>query len=46
MELVLPNIVIPNNIKRIKIDIGLSYNAPQSAKWLETETNRSVCFRI
>lgn len=26
---------IPEGIKRIKIDIGLSYGAPQSQKWLE-----------
>lgn len=26
---------IPQNIKRIKIDVGLSYNAPQSQVWLE-----------
>lgn len=26
---------IPLNIKRIKIDVGLSYNAPQSQQWLE-----------
>jgi len=27
--------IIPDNIKRIKIDIGLSYNAPQSQNWLK-----------
>ena len=30
-------IVIPSNIKHIKIDIGLSYNAPNSQRWLERE---------
>ena len=26
---------IPENIKRIKLDIGLSYNAPHSQIWFE-----------
>jgi FkbM family methyltransferase len=30
---------IPSNIKRIKIDIGLSYNAPHSQDWLDYDTD-------
>lgn len=30
-------IYIPSHIKHIKIDIGLSYNAPNSQRWLERE---------
>jgi FkbM family methyltransferase len=35
-------ILIPDHIKHIKIDIGLSYNAPHSQKWLESEDNLMV----
>ena len=40
MEKYLKN--IPDNIKNIKIDIGLSYNAPQSNNWLSNEENLLV----
>jgi hypothetical protein len=33
---------IPDNICNIKIDIGLSYNAPQSNNWLSNESNLFV----
>lgn len=33
---------IPPEITNIKIDIGLSYNAPQSNKWLENNKNTYV----
>lgn len=33
---------IPVNTKNIKIDIGLSYSAPQSNKWLSNEPNLFV----
>jgi hypothetical protein len=33
---------IPSNITHIKIDIGLSYNAPQSNNWLSNEQNLLV----
>ena len=33
---------IPSNITHIKIDIGLSYNAPQSNNWLSNEENLLV----
>jgi FkbM family methyltransferase len=33
---------IPVNTKNIKLDIGLSYNAPQSNKWLSNEANLFV----
>lgn len=33
---------IPDNIKNIKIDIGLSYSAPQSNNWLLNEQNLLV----
>lgn len=35
MKEIFKNIIIPNNIKKIKIDIGLSYNAPVTQKLLE-----------
>jgi FkbM family methyltransferase len=35
-------ICIPANITNIKIDIGLSYNAPQSGIWLDKEPNLLV----
>lgn len=33
---------IPNNCTHIKLDIGLSYNAPQSQFWLSKEPNLAV----
>jgi len=33
---------IPENIKRIKLDIGLSYCAPYTVKWLEKENDLYV----
>lgn len=33
---------LPHDIKHIKIDIGLSYNAPQSQTWLSKENNLLV----
>lgn len=33
---------IPDNCNHIKIDIGLSYNAPQSQSWLKKEDNLMV----
>jgi hypothetical protein len=33
---------IPTNIKRIKIDVGLSYNAPQSQIWLDHDDDLFV----
>jgi len=33
---------IPENIKRIKLDIGLSYNAPHSQDWLEHDKNNEL----
>jgi len=38
----LKNINIPDNITHIKMDIGLSYSAPQSADWLNKEENVMV----
>jgi FkbM family methyltransferase len=35
-------IEIPNIIKHIKLDIGLSYSAPQSQHWLANESNLLV----
>jgi len=35
-------ISIPSHIKHIKIDIGLSYHAPQSQRWLESEEDLFV----
>lgn len=34
--------LIPSNITNVKIDIGLSYNAPQSNIWLSKENNTVV----
>jgi hypothetical protein len=36
------NCYIPENIKRIKIDVGLSYGAPFSQNWLEKEEDLFV----
>ena len=36
------NIEIPMNIKRIRLDIGLSHNAPNSAEWLKDEVDLQV----
>ena len=33
---------IPPNIKKIKIDIGLSYNAPHSQDWLEHDKDTEL----
>jgi FkbM family methyltransferase len=33
---------IPNNCNNVKIDIGLSYSAPQSQRWLSVEPNLMV----
>jgi|694.fasta_scaffold00159_73 FkbM family methyltransferase len=33
---------IPANIKRVKIDIGLSYNAPHSQDWLENDSTNEL----
>jgi FkbM family methyltransferase len=35
-------IIISNTIKHIKLDIGLSYSAPQSQSWLSNEDNLVV----
>jgi FkbM family methyltransferase len=36
------DINIPENIQKVKIDIGLSYSAPQSNDWLKKEANLFV----
>jgi hypothetical protein len=33
------NIFVPSNCKHVKLDIGLSYTAPISNKWLIKEPN-------
>ena len=33
---------IPKHIKRIKIDVGLSWSAPNSALWLQSDTNNEL----
>jgi FkbM family methyltransferase len=33
---------IPANIKRVKIDIGLSYNAPHSQDWLDNDNTNEL----
>lgn len=35
-------IKLPSNIKHIKLDVGLSYNAPHSGKWLSEEKDLIV----
>ena len=35
-------LVIPEDIKRVKIDVGLSYSAPQSEAWLSREKDLFV----
>ena len=35
-------LILPLNIEHIKFDIGLSYSAPQSQKWLSKENNLIV----
>lgn len=35
-------VVLPGWVKRLKIDVGLSSNAPQSAVWLETDPDLAV----
>jgi len=42
MEEYYKNINIPQNATNVKIDIGLSYNAPQSHIWLENDPNTIV----
>ena len=42
MEEYYKNIIIPDTVTNVKLDIGLSYNAPQSQKWLENNTNTIV----
>jgi FkbM family methyltransferase len=37
-------IYIPDNIKKVKLDIGLSINAPHSAIWLNNEPNDLLVF--
>lgn len=36
------NYIIPNNCKNVKLDIGLSYSAPQSQSWLKKEDGLMV----
>jgi FkbM family methyltransferase len=36
------NYTIPNNCKNVKLDIGLSYSAPQSQSWLKKEDDLMV----
>ena len=36
------SIIIPDNITNIKLDIGLSYSAPNSQNWLSKESNLFV----
>ncbi len=42
MDLYFKNINIIENIKKVKIDIGLSYSAPHSNLWLEKENDLIV----
>jgi len=42
IEDLINNCHIPENIKRIKIDVGLSYSAPFSQNWLEKEEDLFV----
>jgi hypothetical protein len=42
MEKYIENINIPDNIKSIKIDIGLSYGANQSNVWFENDKNEEL----
>lgn len=42
MDSYFKNINIMNNIKRVKIDIGLSYSAPQSNLWLDHDNDLIV----
>jgi FkbM family methyltransferase len=42
METYYNNIIIKENITHVKLDIGLSYNAPHSHNWLETEPDLLV----
>ena len=37
-------IYIPNNIKKVKLDIGLSINAPHSYQWLKQEPDDLLVF--
>jgi len=38
------HIYIPNNIKKVKLDIGLSINAPHSCQWLKQEPDDLLVF--
>jgi hypothetical protein len=42
MDTYFKNINIMNNIKKVKIDIGLSYSAPHSNLWLNNDDNLIV----
>lgn len=42
IQLINNYIYIPEKIKHIKLDIGLSYSAPMSQTWLSTESNLLV----
>ena len=42
MQTYIENIKFPENIKRIKIDIGLSYGANQSQVWFENDKNKEL----
>ncbi len=42
MESYIKNIYLDSNIKRIKLDIGLSYSAPQSKIWLDHDKDLAV----
>jgi len=42
MESYFKSIKIKDNITNIKLDIGLSYNAPQSQVWLKNDSNLLV----
>jgi hypothetical protein len=42
MEKYYNKIIIKEDIKNVKLDIGLSYNAPQSQNWLKNEPNLLV----
>ena len=42
MEKYIENINIPDNVKKIKIDIGLSYGANQSNVWFENDVDEAL----
>ena len=35
-------ISLPNNLNKVKIDVGLSFNAPNSYRWLKENPNLIV----